>query len=225
MSWPDTSKILEVRIGYLANDQQNYNVLHYYVNEEGPAADSPLELAEDVVTKLSAGADDPGELVHSMRALMGANVEINTIAAQGIWSPRFRAFTGVVTGLPGLSANNCNAQNVAAVIEKYGEGGDRRNVGSIHIGGLPQDAYVEGSLTPAAVVLLEAIGDAYLAGLTVETSVVGEPITYSPAILNREKVILDGKPTWPIIGYKEVVGMSAKTALRVMRRRTKGYGI
>lgn len=225
MSWPDTLQILEVRIGYLVNSQQCYNVLHYYVNEPGPEADSPLELSEDVVTKLSADADTPGSLVYTMRAMMGDNVEINTIAAQGIWAPRFRSFTGEVTGLPGLGSVSCDAQNVAAVIQKYGEGGDRRNVGSIHIGGLANDIYEDGSLKPASVTLLEAIGDAYLAGLNVASSVPDEPVLYSPAILNREELVIDGKPTWPIIGYKEVVGMTAKTTLRVMRRRTKGYGI
>lgn len=225
MSWPDTLQILEVRIGYVANDQQCYNVLHYYVNESGPAADSPLELAEDVVTKLSADGDTPGSLIHSMRLLMSTSVNITTIAAQGIWSPRFRSFTGEVAGFPGLLDAPCDAQNVAAVIQKYGEGGDRRNVGTIHLGGLGNIAYEDGEMTADSMLIMDQIGDAYLEGLTVPTSDPEEPITYSPAILNRTLVVVDGRNTWPITGYKEVVGTTSKKSLRVMRRRTKGYGI
>lgn len=225
MPWTDDDKILEVRIGYVANDQQCYNVLHYYINESGSVDDSALELEEDVVTFLSAAGDDPGSLIYCMRDLMSQVAYINTIAAQGIWQHRYRAFTGTVSGFAGLQEDSLPAQNVAAVIEKYGADADRRSIGSFHLGGLSESMYSAGSFTAGAVVKLEALATAIEANLTVPGSDPLNPVTYSPVILNRTKVVIDGKNTWPITGYKELAGTTVKDTVRVMRRRTKGVGI
>ena len=220
MSWP-ASEIIEVKIGYVASGQQCYNVLHYVPNSDGIGW-TPLELSEAIVDALDSQAPTPGTLINSMRQMMSDDVTINLLTAQGIYPTRYRMFQGEYTFAGMLVGDPCPAQNVAAVVQKFGPGGTRHDVGSFHLGGLGVSLFENGELTVGAqAALLNVAGD--LKDNIVTTT--NGNVTYTPVILKKKKVVIDGKDKYQIDGYTELLGTIPKETLRVMRRRTVRVGI
>lgn len=220
MPWP-VNEVVEVKFGYIVNGQQCYNVIHLLAEEQG--TQSPLDYSEDLVAYFASTADTAGSLVHSMRLLMSEDAALNTISAQGIYPTRYRAFIGDLVDTNGLVASPCNAQNLAAVIEKFGEGGSRHDVGSFHLGGLPADAYVDGELAAGTFTALGVLATK-LKG-TFGDGVLPDDLSYTHHILNKTKETDEGKDKYVISGSTEIVGTKALTGLRTMRRRTVRRGI
>lgn len=217
MAYPDNT-VVEVRLVYECNGQTLMNVTHWDPDNNGAGA-TPFELSEllaDFITTQPA----PG-LFQTMLAMMAQNVTFTRIDCQAIWPTRYRAYSLGLNN-PGQIAADCEAQNLQAAIEKVGEIANRHNLGSFHLGGLPATSYNNGELTAGTLTALDLVAEALKTPLVVA----GPPaVTYSPVILNKEKVIIDGKPKYNIIGWSPVFTTIAKEELRCMTRRTVGRGI
>lgn len=220
MAWP-ANEIIEVKIGYVANSQQCYNVLHYVPNDSG-VGNLPVELSQAIVDALDSQAATAGTLLNSMRNMMSEDVTINELTAQGIWPTRYRMFKGSYAFAGLLAADPCPVQNIAAVVQKFGAGGNRKDVGSMHLGGLALSLYENGELTVGGQAALLNVANDMMDDIV--TTTFGN-VTYSPVILNKVPVIIDGKTKYQISGFTEMVGTIPKTEVRVMRRRTVRVGI
>lgn len=219
MAWPE-DEIVEIKIGYLVNDQQCYNVLHYVADGTFPGFD-PFDLSSALLNTFDNQLATAGTLLNDMRLFMGPNVTINRLSVQGIYPTRYRAVVGAYTSA-GLATADCNAQNVTAVIQKFGLGGERKDIGSFHLGGLSEEVYTAGELDEGPFGNLQSLAENLEAPLVVDEV---EDQTYTPVILNKEKIVVDGKDRYIISGFTEIFGTDAKRTIRTQRSRTKGYGI
>jgi hypothetical protein len=212
------NSILELKVGYLVNSQQCFNVFHYKSLAEIATGDE-LTSQEWVVETMGENAN--GEFPGEFAKLMSDDVVTNYFSAQWIWPVRWKLSFNNITGT-GAIAEPCTAQNLQLCINKSGDLGNRHNVGSLHIGGLPETAYVGGDLTGAHLTLANALKN--FLGQTLE--LMGDPAQpVYPAILNKEKVIVDGKEKYVISGSTQITAFDVRTTLRTQRTRTKGHGI
>jgi hypothetical protein len=210
--------ILELRISYVANLQRCMNVCHWTPRSD-VAGLTAYETAAEFVDRIrTIGV---GGLLGSMQTMMSNAVVIDTISAQKIFPSRWRAYTweGADTG---VQADACDAQNVQASIEKIAENADRHGVGAWHQGGLPNTLYSNGFLTAPGIGALGAIANNLKLALTVTDA---DNSVWDPCILNKTKVVVDGKDKYVISGYSLVVDTDVKEEIRVMNRRTVGRGI
>lgn len=220
MSIPENT-IFEVKIGYLANDQQCYNVLHYLAGDTY-AGLSPFDITTALLDNLDNQLPTAGRLLNNMRLFMGTNVLINELSAQAIYPTRFRAVKGSYASA-GLAGNACNAQNVAAYIEKFGEEAGRNRIGSFHLGGLADEVFENGELSAGAFANLQSLA-ANIAE-TIEFTSGGVDFDFEPVILNKEPVPGSDPVRYAISGFTEIFGTVALQRLRTQRTRTKGNGI
>jgi hypothetical protein len=101
---------------------------------------------------------------------------------------------------------------VAAVITKRTAFAGRWAVGSFHLGGLPQNAYVNGTLEPTFKTSVGLVAAQLLEDITI--AIVGgvyEPVIVHPVAAHDGSTVL-----------RET---DVQDTLRVMRRRTVGLGI
>ena len=217
MSIPANS-ILEVKVGYVVNNQQCYNVLHYKTLAELATADE-LTTSDWVVNNLNGNAN--GEFPGEFANVMADNVVLNELTAQCIYPVRWRISRDVFA-ITGAIAGTCDAQNVQACISKRGDLANRHNVGSVHIGGQPPVNYASGMLTAGAITLFNAL----TTFLETEINLEGDPakVVY-PAILNKTKVVVDGKDKYVVSGSTQTTAWDVRSELRTQRTRTVGRGI
>ena len=209
--------IFEVKIMYKANAQQCMNVLHY-ITQGSLAGAEASDISLSFITGFATSG--PDSVLDAMIQLMSANVHISRLTGQFVWPTRWR-MQSIDVDIPGLVAEVLQAQNLAGVIEKFGDQGNRHNVGSFHLGGIPASRFSLGDLTPAAKADLEEVAETLLIERTDGTTAAA----YIPCILNKEKIPDSNPPRYQIIGASQIVGTTAMPEARVMRRRTKGLGI
>lgn len=210
--------ILEIKVGYRINDQQCYNVLHYKTIGELATADE-LTTSDWVVANMAGNAN--GEFPGEFKEVMSSDVVLNELTAQWIYPVRFRVSRAVPNVL-GAVVSPCNAQNLQACIGKRGDLGNRHNVGSVHVGGLPNSAIVSGNIGAGFLPDLEALKTFLADEINLEGDVA--KVVY-PAILNKTKVIVDGKPKYIVSGSTQVTAWDVRDTVRTQRTRTKGKGI
>lgn len=220
MGFP-VGEIVEVKIGYTINAQQCYNVLHY-VSEDAVPGITPYDQSLELLNQLDNQLPVAGTLLNMMRLMMGTNVQINELSVQGIYPTRYRAAKGTYAS-PGLGDGTCHAQNVAAYIEKFGMEAGRSKVGSFHLGGLFEGEYETGDLTAGGFANLQTLAEQIKEPIAFVADGVDQD--YTPCILNKTKVIIDGKTRYVISGFTEIFNCAAYRTLRTQRTRTKGYGI
>lgn len=213
--------IMEVKIGYVVNDQQCYNVLHYYAEGTFPGP-TPFDISTALLDHLDNQLPTAGTLLNTMRLMWGSNVTLNKITVQPIWPTRYRMVVGDYTS-PGLDANECEAQNLAAYIEKFGEEAGRNRMGSFHLGGLAEGTYANGDLTAGAFGNLQTIAEQIKTDLDFTSG--GVDYDYLAVILNKTVVPGSDPPRLAISGWTEIFDTTAFQTLRTQRTRTKGYGI
>lgn len=209
--------ILEIKVGYVVNTQQCYNVFHYKTEAELPTAD---EIAtQEWVIANQEGAGN-GEIVGEFRKVMSDDVTINELTAQWIFPVRFRV-SRVTINVPGNIQSVCDAQNVQGTLTKRGNLGARNNVGSMHIGGLPVNGYTGGFVAAGQLALYATLKD-FLAQ-EIDFGDVQTPVF--PSILNKTKTVVDGKDKYVVTGSTLITGWEVQTELRTQRTRTVGRGI
>lgn len=211
--------IMEAKIKYEVNDQVCYNVLHYKITAGNAGPATELAVTQGFLDKISLNV--AGGWPFELKKLLSANTFITEVSAQIVFPSRWRAAT-VATLIGGTDPAICNAQNLTSVVTKRGVFANRHNQGSVHTGGLPTTSYGQGDLTPAAVTAL----DLYVSGFLSQDVVdVANTVTWTPHILNRQKVVVGGKEKYLINGASPIFQWQAQTTLRTQRTRTKGRGI
>lgn len=217
MPWLADS-IVELRVGYLANDQQCFNVYHFDPTGDSTGFDRPTLLKNFVDRQCINVA---GHLVFELKKVLGSNVHINKVVGQLVYPQRERAY-GVDLFITGTQANACNAQNVQWTVTKYGDLANKRNIGSVHIGGMPDDAFDGGQMSAAFALAAAGFKSNWL---VVDQSDGTSAAVYKQTILNRDVIIVGGKKRYPIIGDQLVTAWNIRTELRTQRTRTVGRGI
>lgn len=210
--------IVEVRLWQRVNNQSLINVLHY-TNTGGYNYTNLSEALTDLLDNVNEPAN--GNLVQDIAALQSNTLTHYRQDAQYIYPTRWRAISQA-SNIIGNAEGPCPAQNVQLAVEKFSDTADRHSVGGIRIGGLPAAAYAGGLVAAAYEAPLAQVADDVATNIT---SVIDEAIIWRPVILNREKVVVDGKNHWNITGFKYVYGAVAKDEVRTMNRRTINRGI
>lgn len=213
--------IMEIKIGYLVNEQQCYNVIHYLADGTFPGP-TPFDISTALLDHLDNQLPTAGTLLNTMRLLWGTNVSLNKITVQPIWPTRYRMVVGDYAS-PGLTGETCDAQNLAAYIQKFGEEAGRNRMGSFHLGGLGDGQYEEGELVAGAFGNLQTIAEQLKAHIDFTSG--GVDYDYTAVILNKTVVPGSDPPRLVISGFTEIFDTTAYQTLRTQRTRTKGYGI
>lgn len=166
--------------------------------------------------------DAAGTLIRGMKGLMSTDVVIDKVTAQAIFPTRYVKEETEDFTVPGVAVGECKAQNVQLCVTKKGDLARRSNVGHFHLGGLSESVYANGVIDVGG---FGAQLGALLTGLEWQPNDVANAISYHPAILNKTKVIVDGKDKYVISGSTVQTFVEFNETLRVMRRRTVGLGI
>lgn len=210
--------ILEVQVHYEVSSQKCRNVLHYKYIDSFDLTISAKDIQESFLTT-NVGGGGATKLDTAFAALMASNVTVTEVTAQIIYPTRY-LISRKTAGLVGANAGVCTAQNVAGVIQKSGPEGNRHNIGSVHVGGLEEAAYADGVITGAYQVKLITLYG-HLASVRASNAGAWQ---WNPHILNRTKVVIDGKDKYVISGATPVAAWGIQGELRTMRTRNVGKG-
>lgn len=209
--------IFEVKVGYVANGQQCYNVLHYRPNAEVEAAD-PYNIQEEFVDSNVGAAN--GTLVGEYKELLAENVTVNRITAQFIKVQRWRASERVLA-VAGTYPGECTAQNVQATLIKRGLFGRRSAVGHVHVGGLSAAAYINGETVPGFRTQFNQFKNT-LAG---NWTSLATGLVLRPVILNKTLIPGSNPKRYIISGTTLIFTWTQSFFLRTQRTRNVGRGI
>lgn len=216
MAFPN-NEIVEIKVLYRVNDQVCMNVLHYQA-VGSTAGGTPFELTEGLLDDFIAITGS--SVLDTMQDMMSNQANIFDITGQGVWPTRF-AVQHRAVDIDGENVNPVNAQNLAATIEKSGELGNRHNIGSFHLGGLPPGHFAAGELQAGSLGQLQSIADALKLHLVDGASTAD----WVPVILNKSPIPNTDPVRYEISGGTPISRTFAQSSARVMRRRTKGIGI
>lgn len=141
------------------------------------------------------------------------NLTLREIWAQKIYPTREVKQSKAVSYTGNWPTAEASTGNIGGVITLRTDKAGRSQVGNKHIGPLPQDAYSNGQISGAAILALDALGEALVGPLnTVNTG------QYDAVIYHRSG---DGAAQ-----KSDLIGTYVvQTTARVMRRRTVGLGI
>lgn len=218
MAW-EAGSILELRVEYEANAQKLMNVLHYAPGGVSTGFDVPDMVAGFLALQVGLGN---GVLVGELRKLLSTGTTITKVSAQAIYPTRWGVKTEVMSVAGTNVSGPCELQNVQASITKRGLMGNRHNVGGIRIGGLPTSNFDNGLVQAAFLPSLQTFADDFLSQPQADGV---STVEYLPAILNKTKVIVDGKPKYVISGRTIVDSWEVHDEARTQRTRTVGRGI
>lgn len=217
----EADSVIEVQFHYNVNGQQCMNVWHYEegVNYPGTVWDAEKAVADRMVANLI----QVGTMPKAFADLLSQDTFIKRVQCQQIFPLRYRAYYADCN-VPGswTTAAPCNAQNVQSSLQKFGIGGTRHDIGAMHIGGIPEDALLEGYLTNAYLAKLQAFADAWKVSYAFDA---GSGATIIPGIVKKKKVVVDGKDYYQVDGLTQLFGVDIKDEVRTMQRRTVGRGI
>lgn len=217
MAW-GAQDFLELKVEYEVNTQRCFNVLHYK-----PSGNSVGFDIQDMVNGFLGvmGAPGNGTLVGEIRKLMSEEVMFRSVSAQAVYATRYAVKRELITGVVGAIPSPCHAQNLQATIVKRGDLGNRHNVGSIRIGGVPQNSFQTGFVTAAYTTLMEA----FAAFLASEGTDGISPVEYIPVIANKTQVPGSDPPKFVYSGSTVITNWEPMSTLRTQRTRTVGRGI
>lgn len=210
--------ILEWKIMYEVNGQLCMNVLHFSIGSNVPG-DQPIPAADGFLT--ANGVFGNGTVLGEMKRIMSEDVFLKEHTAQWIYPVRY-IVRHALLGEQCIGDAGANAQNIAAVITKYGNLGKRSNVGSFHLGGLPDSQFDHGFLNDNTWTKMKVLATAMLVDLS-DGGVTG--IHYIPSILNKTKVPNTTPPKFVVSGATVFEIAIAQKSLRTMHRRTVQLGV
>lgn len=195
-------------------DQQWISTFHYRVSQ--------VSTNPTVLTDLSDILDDQntraGSLYNRFRLALPVSTAVQDIGAQQIKIAR-SIRRSIVPTATGGSRGAATTPNLAAVITKGTDSGDRGEVGSVHLPGVATDDMVDGEIIAALVALMEAIGESMRSKVFIAASGLEiTPVLYHPDKKDAEGHITRAWFTTDIIRY------IVQPQIRVMRRRTIGIG-
>lgn len=218
----DPNTIFEVRVRYEANGQRCYNIFHL---DAGGAVGTGLDergWQDQLRDYYAGGVATDGSLLKEMRDAMSEDVSIDEVAVQIVYPVRYRASKVTLLAAVGLVAEPLPNQNTALVFTKFGELGNRANIGSWHQGGLGISNFEDGSISAAGLGRMQNIRTAFLDGPSFVID--GVTTSFFPVILNKEPIPDTDPVKFRIKGKTDIVATNVEDTARVMRRRTKGVG-
>lgn len=204
--------ILEVTIKYTVNTQVNLNILHYVVSTQ-----STLTTPENEIGQFQSDFISPTGLnfLGFFRPLLAPNATLNTTRYQWVF-PLRRAFALLNHSVAGTGTyGTCTAQNVAAVVTKTTALAGRDQVGSFHLGGVGINGYSAGNLQ--APYKTDVVNNLLPFLISSNIATVGGGV-YAPILWHRSNQTFNQN-------YNILQAVELRDTLRVMRRRTVGYGI
>lgn len=183
---------------------------HYAITQlTGPGTDATIRTM--ILDTIRGGVGGGNTLEGPYLACLPPQYDLSYWVAQKIAPTRLR-YEVYARNTPGTHANDTETGNQAAVITLETEAAGRNQVCNKHIGPIPQDPVTQdnGLVTAAYAATLDNLRTALLAGLVS----VGLGVTLEPCIYHRAN---PNTPSYLETGY-------VQTTLRVMRRRTVGFG-
>lgn len=218
MATPQNS-VFECMIKYVVNGQVCRNVWHYR-NSAPFVTPTPKDVAIQLsVTKMGLTA---GHFPPEFAGVMSTDAVFDEASVQPIYPVRWRRIQASLSPLSGGIAQDCEAQNVAGVISKFGELATRRELGSMHVGGVPEGMLNAGELDPAYVTMLDGLATTLFTPFNLTVS--GETVSMVPCILNKANEGTPEDPDWQIVGSAPIDDWDVQNEIRTMRSRTKGRG-
>lgn len=206
----NVGSIFELTVEYQAFGEKALNILHYRVDVE-----SSIGSVVDETLDVLAAFLEAGSAAEAILELLPTNVSMTEVHGQFIRGTGGQRFAR--QSVPGLGAGGisspCSTFNVAAVLTKKTAQAGRWAIGSIHIPGLPTNAYGDGMLTDAGYVAsMQDLADELIEPLVGVTGA-GE---YIPVIAH---------PVGEHGGSTEILRYDVQTEVRTQRTRTVGKGI
>lgn len=215
MAW-EANQIIEVRIVQRSNEELLMNVLHYVPGTPGTGV-----LLNDLVAGFATAFGDTavGTVLGGMRGLQSNQTELLEFVVQPVFPTRY-ASTHFEIAAVGTLGGACDRQNTHLAFTKKGRLGNRANIGTFHLGGVANVAFLAGELNPAH----NAAAGNMAAGLLHIYNDVANGIEYFPVILNKEPIPDTDPVRYRIKGKTNIVDVEVQPTARVMYRRTKGVG-
>lgn len=218
MAVPQNS-VFEVQFKYLVNGQTCRNVIHFR-NEVAFVTAFGDSVQAELLSEMNDA--DAGSPRSTLLDWLAGNVTLTGISCQEVWPARYRK-SAVALNLGGEdTTSQCEAQNLQGTISKFGSLASRHEMGSVHIGGMPIGRANDGLITAAGITKLESISLSWFVPYTI--TVGAETVTMEPCIINHTKVIVNGKPTYPISGSAPISSVVVQPEVRTQRSRNVGRG-
>lgn len=190
-------------------DQRVLNMLWYEVTDAGGGAVDRWTVMIALANELnSVGGVVPLMQDITSQDLAFERVRVNTYR---VLADRF-PYAEIVLALTGGVPTPAGTANVALSIEKRGfspGAHPRRGIGRLQVGGIPNDAYLEGNFTDDYLATVQPLAD------ELTEDIIAAGVTLSPVLVTFGP---DGILKHPIFGT------SVKRTVRDMRRRTVGVG-
>lgn len=200
--------IVEVSFIGTAFEQLILNILHYRVTVQAPGTTTVQGDLANIALSFAVGGDN--DLASLMVPLLSTNYGMDFVKAQAVFPVRYASVqvASVIQGTGGTGART----NDAGVITKRTQLSGRDQVGSIHLGPLPDDLVNSGQVTNDWLTAANTLGDAML----LVVSPTGGP-TMEPVLWHR---------TVPASGQysTRITNTIAQDTVRTMRRRTVRLG-
>jgi hypothetical protein len=209
--------IAQVIYRYTANNQICMATFGYVYTTGATTADqitatsSLLAIVSNVATN---------QLLDKMAAAQSTTISYLDVSVQVIWPTRYLKFKADIAKV-GQVAGNCDAQNLAAVITKQTEFAGRDAVGSLHLGGLPPNAFQNGLLTAAGKTRMNFIAT----NLLLDINDASNGIVWHPCLVNKTPIVGTDPVKYQVSGSTLLYTTVVQPQLRVMRRRTVDLGI
>lgn len=201
--------ILEYTLVGEVNAQLVETVLHYVVVTESILTPGGNE---ENAFMAQIGVGGPEDLVTPYLAACSQDYTLFATRAQFIYPTRY-AYVEIPTTDPGTIASPCAAQNVAGVITKRTQFAGRKQVGAVHMPGVPNNGYAAGSITGTQKTHYENVADQML----LNPNPTGTAGLYRPIIWHRNTTPLPTFDVWSIYTVQDT--------LRTMRRRNLRIGV
>lgn len=206
MAYPiSLGNIVEVTTIFHDSNQVIMNLFHYKFFS-GPVITDGRAALQDLMDAMQAG----GGFTQKYAQCISQNIADINLFAQWIYTTRYSKKESLNPIGPGLVAADRVSPNLAVAITKRGDLANKHNVGTIHMGGVPNTFQEFGNVTAAGFL---AYDDFRLTASASITTALGR--VYHPLIFNRED------PGASV----EVSTTFTQTTTRTMRRRTVGLGI
>lgn len=164
---------------------------------------------KQTITDLLAALTGPGTLVQEWANCMSISVVDLVVTGQMIAPARYTKVFAAGVPASGAVGDEALTPNTAVVITRRGELANRRNLGNIHVPGVPFSYQSEGEVTEVAFAQY-----AELAGKMTEIINLADDQQFTPVIFNREQPSLSPPAVSTIV----------QRTIRVMDRRTVGRG-
>lgn len=212
------NSVFEVRINYRVNDQHCINVFHYRNTAAIPDPDDARDVTAEILAEYGglANGEFPGEFIK----VWGTNVELFRIDAQAVYPVRWRA-SSLLMSHSGTHAGECEAQNLQWSASKYGAFAQPKELGAIHVGGMPTSEVANGNLSAAFKVKAQVLVSVLASPLILASPAA----TLIPCIANKSPIPGSDPVRYQYSGSTPIEDWALRDFVRTQRTRTKGNGI